>query len=297
MATLRDIRQRIKGVKNTQQITKAMKMVAASKLRKAQESMMAARPYSLNVHHLLGKLVLDERVSENPLINDRESINRVALVVISADRGLCGSFNSNLIKNAQRMIQTDLKSWATTGNLDIIPLGRVGYDFFRRRAFKIPFYRSGIFGHLTLSDIRSVRDFLVQNYQNGTYDRIIVISNEFKNVVTPKVTTHQFLPIRTEALEGIDASGSFQADYIFEPDPNAVLEGVVPLYLSQLLMQIFLESIASEHGARMAAMDTATENAKALLKSLTLTYNQLRQAAITKEILEIVSGAEALSKG
>ncbi|MCA0447444.1 MAG: ATP synthase F1 subunit gamma [Bacteroidetes bacterium] len=294
MATLRDIRSRIKGVKNTQQITKAMKMVAAAKLRRAQDSMLAARPYSRKIKALLADLVTDERVQEHPLIKPRPEVINVALVVVTADRGLCGSFNSNLIKSAVRLIQTEFADYQASGNLSLITVGRVGSEYFKKRGYNVIYSNSGLFGHLSMREATAINTQLNDGFLAGRFDKIVIISNEFKNVMTPKVTTTQLLPVQQEDV--LRDTSKYQADYIFEPDPAQIIEALVPLYLLQQIWQVLLESYASEQGARMSAMDAATENAKELLRSLTLNYNRVRQAAITKEILEIISGAESLSK-
>lgn len=295
MATLRDIRSRIKGVKNTQQITKAMKMVAAAKLRRAQESMLASRPYSAKIKALLADLVQDERVQEHPLVKPRAEIKSVALVVITADRGLCGSFNSNLIKNAVRLINGELAPWHQSGNLHLITIGRVGSEFFKKRGYKVSLAKPGVFGHLSMSEAKSIQDHLSSGYLAGTFDRIVLISNEFKNVMTPRLAVHQLLPV-LQLTETQEEKSGILADYIFEPDPVQIIQKLIPMYLLQQVWQSLLESFAAEQGARMSAMDAATENAKELLRTLTLNYNRVRQAAITKEILEIISGAESLSK-
>lgn len=294
MATLRDIRSRIKGVKNTQQITKAMKMVAAAKLRRAQDSMLAARPYSRKIKALLTDLVTDERVQEHPLVKARAEVKTIALVVVTADRGLCGSFNSNLIKSAVRLINSEFADYQESGNLNLITIGRVGSEFFKKRGYKVTYSNFGLFGHLSMSEAKTINAHLNDGFLSGKYDKIVVISNEFKNVMTPKVTVTQLLPVQQQT--SVSDDNHYHADYIFEPDPVQIIESLVPLYLLQQIWQVLLESYASEQGARMSAMDAATENAKELLRNLTLNYNRVRQAAITKEILEIISGAESLSK-
>lgn len=269
-------------------------MVAAAKLRRAQDSMLAARPYSRKIKALLADLVSDERVQEHPLIKPRADIKKVALVIVTADRGLCGSFNSNLIKSAVRLIQTEYADYQASGDLGLVTIGRVGSEFFKKRGYNVIYSNSGLFGHLSMSEARTINTQLNDGFLSGKFDKIVVISNEFKNVMTPKITTTQLLPVPQETV--VDHDGKYTADYIFEPDPAQIIEALVPLYLLQQIWQVLLESYAAEQGSRMSAMDAATENAKELLRSLTLNYNRVRQAAITKEILEIISGAESLSK-
>lgn len=256
--------------------------------------MLAARPYSRKIKALLADLVTDERVQEHPLIKPRPEVINVALVVVTADRGLCGSFNSNLIKSAVRLIQTEFADYQASGNLSLITVGRVGSEYFKKRGYNVIYSNSGLFGHLSMREATAINTQLNDGFLAGRFDKIVIISNEFKNVMTPKVTTTQLLPVQQEDV--LRDTSKYQADYIFEPDPAQIIEALVPLYLLQQIWQVLLESYASEQGARMSAMDAATENAKELLRSLTLNYNRVRQAAITKEILEIISGAESLSK-
>lgn len=293
MATLRDIRTRIKGVKSTQQITKAMKMVAAAKLRRAQDNMYASRPYSHKVKSLLMNLASDESIAGHELIKPRSDIKTVAIVVITADRGLCGAFNTNILKRVTQMINTEYAEYKQSGQLKIIAVGKIGYEFFKKRGFTVDYHSIGLFGHLNLSYARAINQYVTTAYQQGTYDQVIAVYNEFKTVLSPKIVETQLLPISIDHQENKSHKGQV-TNYIFEPNRKAIVDGLIPMYLQQQCWQMLLESFASEQGSRMTAMDSATENAKELIRVLTLSYNRLRQAAITKEIAEIVSGAESL---
>jgi F-type H+-transporting ATPase subunit gamma len=285
MATLRDIKLRIKGVQNTQQITKAMKMVAAAKLRRAQEGVLNARPYAKKISEMLSHLVTEEYKSENPYIASRENKN-TAVVVVTADRGLCGAFNTNLIKESVRYIER-LKSESITPF--VFCVGKKGYDFFSKRDYNLIGNATGFFNFLKYNDALSVSQQLINMFLNGKVDRVIIIYNEFKSVIQQKIVTEQFLPIPVEKEEK-----QVEPNYIYEPDQKSIFNYLLPKHLKAQMWRIFLESHAAELGARMTAMDNATTNAKELIRTLNLTYNKERQAAITKEILEIVSGANAL---
>lgn len=292
MATLRDIKQRIKGVKGTQQITKAMKMVAASKLRRATENVLNARPYAKRISTLLSHLITEEDKVVNSLLTSRE-VKRVGIVVLSADRGLCGAFNNNIIKEAARYINEDLKSAGTDYLLYCI--GKKGSDFFSKRDYNIGKVYPGIFSSLSYTTAQKVVEDLLQKYNDGTVDKIIVIFNEFKSIIQQKIVVEQFLPIPLENPD--DHNDHTDYNYIYEPDQKSIFEYLIPKHLKAQMWRMLLESNAAEFAARMTAMDNATTNAKELIRTLNLTYNKARQAAITKEILEIVSGANALREG
>lgn len=298
MATLRDIKQRIKGVKGTQQITKAMKMVAASKLRRATENVLNARPYAKRISTLLSHLITEEDLASNSLLTSRE-VKRVGIVVLSADRGLCGAFNNNIIKEAVRYINEDLNSNGTDYLLYCI--GKKGSDFFSKRDYKIGKIYPGIFSTLSYTTAQKVVEDLLQKYNDGTVDKIIVIFNEFKSIIQQKIVVEQFLPIPLLNPESTgdlnDHKGHVLHNYIYEPDQKFIFDYLIPKHLKAQMWRMLLESNAAEFAARMTAMDNATTNAKELIRTLNLTYNKARQAAITKEILEIVSGANALREG
>jgi F-type H+-transporting ATPase subunit gamma len=291
MATLREIRRRITGVKNTQKITKAMKMVAAARLRRAQEAIIATRPYARKLGELLRHLVTKVDVNLNSLLVSRDAKN-VLLVVVTADRGLCGSFNGNIIKAAVN----HLKIYSGL-NVRMLTVGRKGSDFFGKRNFNVTTKHPGIFTDLDFSDAREIVREVTEGFLRGDYDRVDVIYNEFKSVIQQRIVIEQLLPIPPEEIRAKgDLHSLAQVDYIYEPSSAEIVNTLLPLHLNFQMWRILLESNAAEQGARMSAMDNATENAKELIRDLTLKFNNARQASITKELLEIVSGAEALTK-
>lgn len=290
MATLRDIRNRIIGVQSTQKITKAMKMVAAAKLRRAQEAIIKARPYAAKISEILNHLVTEEQRAVNPFLIQRE-VKNALVVVITADRGLCGTFNTNLIKEAAYLADHELKDKGYEVSLYCI--GKKGYEYFRKRNYSIAGHKIGLFQKLRFDAALTVSNDLIRFFLNGDYDLVKVVYNEFKSVAQQKVNTAQYLPI---AFETDAATLKDETDYIFEKDQASIFESVLPQYLNSQLWRYFLESNASEYGAQMTAMENATTNAGELIRSLQVTYNKERQAAITTEILEIVSGANALKK-
>lgn len=293
MATLRDIKRRIKGVKNTQQITKAMKMVAAARLRRAQENIINARPYSRKIAEVLGHLIKLEGNSGNIFFADRE-VKRIALVVVTSDRGLCGSFNMNVLRSSEELLNGELKVFNDAGNVDLYCVGKKGNDHFTKRNYKVVGSFAGIFSKLKFEFAVKMVSELSGRFVNGEIDKVIVVYNEFRSVMQQKTTVEQFLPI--EKIISDENTDSALADFIFEPDKQNIINTLLPRHLKAMLWKVLLESFAAELGARMTAMDMATENAKELIRSLTITYNKERQATITKEILEIVSGANALKK-
>lgn len=292
MATLREIRSRIGSVKSTQKITKAMKMVAAAKLRRAQDAVIAARPYARTMKGLLQHLAAVVDVTKNPLFVQRP-VGSVAVIVVTADRGLCGAFNANIIKTAAQHIRTQYGELRAAGNVHVITVGRKGSDFFGKNGYTIASKHLGIFAGLQFGNAQTIVAEAVQGFLNGTYDRVDVVYSEFKSVAQQRIMVDQLLPI--PAIEAADAKQP-QTDYIYEPSSAAIVDALVPRHLNFQIWRVLLESNASEQGARMAAMESATTNAKDLIKTLQLTYNKARQASITKELLEIVSGAEALKK-
>ena len=296
MATLREIRRRISGVKSTQKITKAMKMVAAAKLRRAQEAVVAARPYARKMKGLLQHLAGVVDVTANPLFEERD-INNVAIIIVTADRGLCGAFNANIVRSAVHHIATKYAQVQSEGKLKLVCIGKKGNDFFTKNNYKIVGRHLGIFSGLGFSTAQAVVGDVVQGYLNGEYDRVEVIYNEFKSIIQQRVIIEQFLPIPSAEVEQphLKASTS-KLDYIYEPSKSELVSALVPKHLNFQLWRVLLESNAAEQGARMTAMDNATTNASDLIRDLQLSYNKARQSSITKELLEIVSGAEALKK-
>lgn len=289
MATLRDIKQRIKGVKSTQQITKAMKMVAAAKLRRATEAILNARPYARKIQTLLSHLASDDDLISNPLFITRD-VKKVAVVVVTADRGLCGAFNTNIIREATRYINEELQAQNISHSL--FCLGKKGSDYFSKRNYNVVQKYPGIFSSLNYSIAQRLSDQLIAGFMNGEFDKVILIFNEFKSIIQQKIVVEQFLPIPIEGNTKKEIHAG--ANYIYEPDQKAIFEYLIPKHLKAQLWRVLLESNAAEFAARMTAMDNATTNAKELIRTLNLKYNKERQAAITKEILEIVSGANAL---
>lgn len=291
MANLKEVRTRITSVSSTQQITKAMKLVSATKLRKAQNAIMQMRPYALKLNGILANLSDSMDVdSLNVYFNKRE-IKNVLLVVISSDRGLCGSFNSNIIKKASALV---LEKYSGK-NVTILPIGKKGSEFFtKQQKIKVTVQTNfrDTFLQLSANTGFELGQYLLDSYQSGKYDVIEIIYNQFKNAATQILTNDQFLPIDTKSVKGEQKSKN---DYLFEPSKAEILEDLIPRILKTQVYRSLLDSSASEHGARMVAMDKATDNAGELLKALKIEYNRVRQAAITTEISEIVGGAAALS--
>lgn len=295
MATLRDIKRRIKSVQSTQQITKAMKMVAAAKLRRAQENIINARPYAREIFNMFSHLVTEFDLSTNAYLKCRE-VKNVAVVIVTADRGLCGAFNTNIIKEANRYINEQLTAKGLTAQL--ICVGNKGYDFFRKRDFNVEFGKTAFFSNLNFQAAVEISDHVISGYLNKNYDKVVIIYNEFKSIIQQKIIIEQFLPIPVRKNnKGKNNSEKNSTNYIFEPDQKYIFDYLMPKHLKAQMWRILLESNAAELGAKMTAMDNATTNAKELIRTLQLKYNKERQAAITKEILEIVSGANALKAG
>ncbi|WP_226389994.1 ATP synthase F1 subunit gamma [Penaeicola halotolerans] len=293
MANLKEVKQRITSVVSTQQITKAMKMVAAAKLRRAQDRIVQMRPYAEKLNGILTNVSSGAEGSIELVYADKREVNKVLIVAITSDRGLCGAFNSNIIKATNVLLNGKYAEQHAAGNVTILPLGKKVYDYYRKRNINVVSDFYSIFTDLSFDGVRAAAEFAMDGYAQGDYDQVEIIFNEFKNVATQIVRTEQFLPIGIE--EQVSEEKASSTDYIFEPSKEYIIEELVPKSLKITFYKAVLESNASEHGARMTAMDKATENAGELLKELRLTYNRTRQAAITNEILEIVAGANALS--
>jgi len=291
MATLRDIKRSISGVKSTQKITKAMKMVSAARLNKAQENIINSRPYSRKISEVLSQLLLVEKNYEHPFLRD-SSDEKVAIIAISSDRGLCGAFNNNIISAVERMIKTDYSEQNMNKNVSLFCIGKKTNDYFTRHGYNVVQGFNGIFGDLKFEFVAQLNKQLSSKFISEDFSKIIVVYNKFKSVAQQKVTSMQLYPIKPESSSEI--SQELNIDYIFEPDKKSIIDGLLPQYLNAQLWSILLDSYAGELGARMTAMDMATDNASEMISSLQLTYNKRRQAAITNEILEIVSGANAL---
>lgn len=289
MANLRDIKNRIKGVQNTQQITNAMKMVAAAKLRRAQDNVVNARPYARQISVLLSDLVTDDMISENQFITTGQ-VENVAVVVVSADRGLCGAFNTNLIKEAVKYIDEELSPENIGAQLFCI--GKKGFEYFNKRNYRVIGKWIGIFSTLEYNSVMNIYNEVIKGYIEKQYDKVIIIYNEFKSIINQKIVVEQFLPVPINSNS--EENKKVFKDYIYEPNQKYIFNYLLPKHLKAQIWRILLESNASEQGAKMTAMDNATTNAKELIRTLRIKYNKERQAAITKEILEIVSGANAL---
>ena len=277
-----DIRRRIRSVKNTQQITKAMKMVAAAKLRRAQERMYAARPYAAALRQVLSSVATRVEELRHPLLESREE-KKILLLVVTADKGLCGAFNANVIKAAQNALrERQLES------VELLPIGRKANDFFRRRTIPIRREATQVFQALSLGVAQEIAKTIVEDFVGERVDAVYVVYNEFKSIIAQNVRLERLLPIERAWDEVTTA-----AEYLYEPAPEQILNELLPKHIEFQLYRILLESAAAEQGARMTAMEAATKNAKDMIEHLTLTYNRIRQASITKEIIEIVSGAAA----
>jgi F-type H+-transporting ATPase subunit gamma len=292
MPSLKEVKNRITSVISTQQITKAMKMVAAAKLRRSQDRIIQMRPFAQKLNAILKNLSAAQlnNDGDNWYSQVREE-RRILIVSISSDRGLCGSFNSNVFKGVNRLIDEKYSDQFRKGNVTVLTIGKKSADYFGKRKCTLVGDFTLMFSDLSFENISRAAEFIMQAFKDGKYDKVEVVYNEFKNVATQILRVEQFLPIVPPKAE---TAGSHQVDYIYLPDQEEILTGLIPKSLKVQLYKAVLDSNASENGARMTAMDKATENAGELLKQLKLTYNRTRQAAITKEILEIVGGAEAL---
>lgn len=287
MPTLRDIKRRITSIKSTQQITKAMKMVAASKLRRAQERIFEARPYAIKMSSVITDLALRTKGEEYPLLGRRTGSNKIEVLVLTSDRGLCGALNANILRRASELIRSKKKD---NYEVSVSTIGRKGRDFFRKRNINIRKIWVGLSGRIIYSNAQEVAGDLLKNYTEGVFDELYVVYNEFKSAMQQRVVVERLFPIEPEKAEEETQHG----DYLYEPSADAILDTLLKKHIEVQIFRSLLESEASEQGARMTAMDNATRNAKDLIERLTLQYNKARQAAITKELMEVVSGAEAL---
>jgi F-type H+-transporting ATPase subunit gamma len=285
MPRLIDIRRRVRSVKNTQQITKAMKMVSAAKLRRAQDQAIAARPYGVLLRQMLANVaqaaVNDPDAGANPLLAIRPE-QRILLVVITADSGLAGAFNSNLIKLAHRFAEEHRDATLT---FELI--GKKGVNYFRRRFSGISGTHTDLFRRVKFDDAERIANAIIERFEKGEVDAVYLFTNEFKNAMAPALISTRILPIEVPKT-------ATQVDYIYEQNPGELLGSLLPRYVKLLIYRAFLESVAAEHAARMVAMEAATKNASEVIDKLTLLMNRVRQASITREIIEIVSGASAL---
>jgi F-type H+-transporting ATPase subunit gamma len=290
MPSLIDLRRRVRAVKNTQQITKAMKMVAASKLRRSQERILSARPYAVQMQHVLRGLAsrVDEELHPLLTVRHRGAGSRTLVIVVTGDKGLCGSFNTNVVKGAATFVLASPEPCV----LGLV--GRKGRDFFGRRGYPVMFEQVGIFQKLAYENAQQIAGLAIDAYTSEQVDRVVLVYNEFKSVISQRVVVDQLLPIAREDVAAEVAGAHSDIDYLFEPEPLEIFDKLLPRYIDVQIYRALLESNAAFFAAQMTAMDTATKNATEMIGSLTLYMNKVRQAAITREIIEVVSGAQAL---
>jgi F-type H+-transporting ATPase subunit gamma len=287
MANLKSIKKRIVSVKNTRQITKAMKMVSAAKLRRAQENVVAARPYAKKLGEVLQRLAASQESDGHPLLEKRDA-EKALVILVTSDRGLCGGFNANISKAAERFIKERKADYT---EISLLTVGRKGYEFLKNRQTIHKNY-SGVLSNLNYQTAAVLAQEVIQGYLAGDYDEVFLLFNAFRSVMTQDITMQQLLPIAPQE-EG-EGEGEVVQEYIYEPSKGELLAELLPKYIEVTMFKAMLESVASEHGARMTAMDSASKNATEMIGKLTLVYNRARQAAITTELMEIISGAESI---
>ncbi|MCQ6958475.1 ATP synthase F1 subunit gamma [Mucilaginibacter aquariorum] len=301
MANLKEVRNRIVSVSSTQQITKAMKMVSAAKLKRATNAIVQLRPYANKLKDLLANLSASLEDGDSPFLQDREPV-RVLIVVVSSNRGLAGAFNTNVIKMANNLIAEKYSKQLSAGNVSIVAIGKKSQEFYQRRKYNVIGNNNDLYLDLNFINASKITDSIMQGFLNGDYDRVEIVYNHFRNAAVQFQVAEQLLPVPKAEIKAAAKTASatkdepkeMQVDYILEPSKEEIVEQLIPKNIKIQLYHAVLDSHASEHGARMTAMDKATENAGDLLKALKLSYNQARQAAITTELTEIVSGAAAL---
>ncbi|MBN8671326.1 MAG: ATP synthase F1 subunit gamma [Chitinophagales bacterium] len=286
---LKEVRNRIKSVTSTQQITKAMKMVSAAKLRRAQDAIIQMRPYAQKLQEMLSNIASASSDMALPLAEERAA-ERVLLIPITSDRGLCGAYNSNVIKATRQLIADKYATQFANGNVTILPIGKKGYEYFVKNNYKVVADFWTIFADLSFDNVRNAAVYAQKAFLNKEYDRVELVYSQFKNAATQKFVTEAYLPI--PKVE--NTAGGKTNDFIYEPSKEILVQELMPKILNTQVYKAVLDANASEHGARMTAMDKASENANELLKNLKISYNRARQAAITTELTEIVSGAAAL---
>ena len=287
---LKEVRNRIKSVQSTQQITKAMKMVSAAKLRRAQDAITQMRPYAQKLQEMLGNIVSNSEGDVSIALAAQRPVENVMIIVVTSDRGLCGGYNSNLIKLAKQVIEEKYSGQMAKGKVQILPIGKKGYESFTKAGYKVVNKYWDIFSGLSFEKVQTAAKHAMDAFANKEIDAVELIYSEFKNAATQRFVAEQFLPIAKVEK----AVGQANADFIFEPGKDVLIAELMPKILNTQLFKATLDANASEHGARMTAMDKASDNANELLKSLKISYNRARQAAITTELTEIVSGAAAL---
>jgi F-type H+-transporting ATPase subunit gamma len=291
MANLKEVRNRIASVSSTQQITKAMKMVSAAKLKRATNAIVQLRPYATKLNELLANLSASLEDGASPYLQEREPV-RVLVVVVSSNRGLAGAFNTNVIKTANNLIADKYSEQLKEGNVSVVAIGKKGQEFYQRRKYNVIGNNNDLYLDLNFTNTSKITEAIMEGFVNGDYDRVELVYNHFRNAAIQYQVAEQLLPVPKP--EGKIEVKAAQVDYILEPSKEEIVEQLIPKNIKIQLYRAVLDSHASEHGARMTAMDKATENAGDLLKALKLSYNQARQAAITTELTEIVSGAAAL---
>ena len=299
MANLKEVRNRITSVSSTQQITKAMKMVSAAKLKRATNAIVALRPYANKLGQLLANLSASLEDGSSPYLAEREP-NKVLVVVVNSNRGLAGAFNMNAIKTANNIIAEKYTSQLNAGNVSIVAIGKKAQEYYTRRKYNVIGNNNDVYLELNFLNVSKITESIMEGFVKGDYDRVELVYNQFRNAAVQILVGEQLLPVpktpkADPAKATKDAPKGMQVDYILEPSQEAIVEQLIPKNIKIQLYKAVLDSHASEHGARMTAMDKATDNAGELLKALKLSYNQARQAAITTELTEIVSGAAALS--
>lgn len=293
MANLKEVRNRITSVSSTQQITKAMKMVSAAKLKRATNAIIQLRPYANKLRDILAQVSASVEGNNSPYTEDRIP-TKVLIIVVTSNRGLAGAFNANAIKSANNLIASKYADQFARGDVRIIAIGKRGHDFFTRRNFNVIGNHNELFNNLNFENVSQITESVMEQYKEGEIDRVEVVYNQFRNAAVQILTSEQILPLAGQVNENED---TVELDYIIEPSKEEIIEKLIPKAIKIQLYKAILDSNASEHGARMTAMDKATENAGDMLRQLKLSYNQARQAAITTELTEIVSGAAALSGG
>lgn len=292
MANLKEVRIRIASVNSTQQITKAMKMVSAAKLKRATDAIVQMRPYANKLKDMLANLTASLEDASSEYAQQRE-VKNVLLVVVTSNRGLCGGFNSSVIKATNRLIAEKYMTHKNNGTLHLVCVGKKAQEYYTRAKYNVIGNNNNLFNELNFANATTIAEGIMQGYVKGTYDHVELVYNQFKNAAVQLLQVEQFLPV--QKTEGDTSASAKNADYILEPSQEEIVSELIPKSLKIQFYKALLDSLASEHGARMTAMDKATDNAGELLKKLRLSYNQARQAAITNEILEIVSGANALA--
>jgi F-type H+-transporting ATPase subunit gamma len=292
MANLKAIRIRITSVKSTRQITSAMKMVSAAKLRKAQDKIVRLRPYANKLHEIL--IGLNQSLGDSELDNIYGRVSfpeKVLVVVITSNRGLCGAFNTNVIKEARKVISDKYSDQNNKGNLTLLPIGKKGFDYFRKQKIKMLPEQNNLLHELTFDNVARAAEQIMNQFTSGEFDKVDLIYNQFKNAAVQNLTNETFLPVEAATAGPVKTN---PVDYIYEPNKEDIVKELIPKSLKIQLYKAVLDSFVAEHGARMTAMHKATDNATGMIRDLTLQYNKARQATITNQILEVVSGAEAL---